>query len=174
VGNEQREPGPVVDAHLHVWDPALASYPWLVGGPPVVNRAFALDDVVPDLEAAGVDSVVLVQSADDVADTELMLECARKGERVAGVNRNHTRCIPSQAATARGTGHAVRPEIHPAQSVEHRSGRRVPRPHDVLAHVPESIRDDAGRLAPCALQPGSASVILEQKMPHARQETPRR
>ncbi|GAA1324473.1 amidohydrolase family protein [Pseudonocardia xinjiangensis] len=85
MGNEQRVPGPVVDAHLHVWDPALTSYPWLVGGPPVINRAFALDDVVPDLEAAGVDSVVLVQSADDVADTELMLECARKDARVAGV-----------------------------------------------------------------------------------------
>ncbi|MEJ5867205.1 amidohydrolase family protein [Pseudokineococcus sp. 5B2Z-1] len=75
----------VVDAHLHVWDPARASYPWLVGGPAVIDRALALEDVAPELDEAGITSVVLVQSADDPADTALMLESARRHDRVAGV-----------------------------------------------------------------------------------------
>jgi L-fuconolactonase len=85
VGGPPSGAARVVDSHVHVWDPAQASYPWLVGAPAEIGRAFTLPEVLPDLDAAGVDSVVLVQSADDLADTELMLAAAREHERVAGV-----------------------------------------------------------------------------------------
>lgn len=76
--------GGVVDSHVHVWDAAEADYPWLAEAP-ALRRAYRLDEVEDEQRAAGVDQVVLVQAADDVADTELMLRTARQHPRVAGV-----------------------------------------------------------------------------------------
>jgi L-fuconolactonase len=59
-------------------------YPWLVDAP-ALDRRFDLGDVEQELDAAGVVAVVLVQAADHVVDTELMLEIAASDDRVAGV-----------------------------------------------------------------------------------------
>ncbi|HEX6657246.1 MAG TPA: amidohydrolase family protein [Ilumatobacter sp.] len=75
---------PVIDSHVHVWDPARVNYPWLVDAP-ALNRRLDLSDVAPELDAAGVVAVVLVQGADHVEDTELMLEIAASNDLVAGV-----------------------------------------------------------------------------------------
>lgn len=42
-----RAPSPVVDAHVHVWDPERISYPWLATQPRLRHRF-----LLPDLEAA--------------------------------------------------------------------------------------------------------------------------
>jgi len=34
---------PIVDTHLHVWDPARFSYPWLAPIP-ILNKAYLLED----------------------------------------------------------------------------------------------------------------------------------
>jgi L-fuconolactonase len=73
----------IVDAHLHVWDPTRVAYPWLRQGP--LHRRFDLAEVEPHRNAAKVDAVVLVQAADDPADTALMLESAERHAVVAGV-----------------------------------------------------------------------------------------
>ena len=62
----------------------MSHYPWLVEAP-ALDRRFDLSDVEPEHDAAGVVAVVLVQAADDVDDTELMLEIAASNRRVAGV-----------------------------------------------------------------------------------------
>ena len=74
----------IVDAHVHIWDPAGVDYPWLAEVPQL-NRRFTLDDVEAEHTAAGVSSVVLVQAADSIDDTRHMLETARVNRRVAGV-----------------------------------------------------------------------------------------
>jgi L-fuconolactonase len=74
----------VIDSHVHVWDPARVHYPWLVDAP-ALDRRIDLGDVEQELDAAGVVAVVLVQAADHVGDTELMLEIAGADPRVAGV-----------------------------------------------------------------------------------------
>lgn len=74
----------VVDAHVHVWDPRRIHYPWMVETPPLA-RPFGLDDVAHAHARHGIVQVVLVQAADDVDDTELMLEAARSHPQVAGV-----------------------------------------------------------------------------------------
>src|SRR5215207_4438130 len=86
VGRRGRhKPGErVIDSHVHVWDPARVHYPWLVDAPTLDGR-FELSDVEPELDAAGVVSVVLVQAADDFEDTQLMLEVAAAHRSVAGV-----------------------------------------------------------------------------------------
>jgi L-fuconolactonase len=76
--------GGVVDSHVHVWSAERADYPWL-GEVPQLPRAIELADFWPELAAAGVQQVVLVQAADNVEDTEHMLQTARLHEHVVGV-----------------------------------------------------------------------------------------
>ena len=47
------EPSTVVDAHLHVWDPARASYPWLTPDLAVLDRRYAVADVQDELRHSG-------------------------------------------------------------------------------------------------------------------------
>jgi L-fuconolactonase len=75
----------VIDAHQHIWDKDRAPYPWLTESMRPVDRAFAFDDLRPQLDAAGVSATVLVQSSDSREDTALMLECAAAEPRVVGV-----------------------------------------------------------------------------------------
>jgi len=74
----------VIDSHVHVWDPARVSYPWLVDAP-ALDRRFDVSDIDNELDAAGVVAVILVQAADHIDDTELMLDLAASNARVAGV-----------------------------------------------------------------------------------------
>lgn len=67
-----------VDAHLHVWDPARAEYPWLTPDLAVLDRAYGLSDVEQELVEHGVSRVVLVQAADNVADTVNMFDQAAR------------------------------------------------------------------------------------------------
>jgi len=74
-----------IDAHVHVWDLEAAEYPWLTPEFTALYRTFAFDEIVPELDACGIDRVVLVQAADDSADTEHMRAVADANPRVAGI-----------------------------------------------------------------------------------------
>lgn len=76
---------PVIDAHQHIWDPAQATYDWLGPDMAPIDRAFAFDEVEPELRAAGVDFTVQVQSADNPEDTALMRRSATMHPQVAGI-----------------------------------------------------------------------------------------
>ena len=65
-----------VDAHLHVWDLDRAAYPWLGPHLAPIDVTLGLADVRPDLKAAAVDAVVLVQAADNDEDTDHMFAVA--------------------------------------------------------------------------------------------------
>ncbi|MEV4413832.1 amidohydrolase family protein [Catellatospora sp. NPDC049609] len=75
----------IIDAHLHVWDPSRGVYPWLGPHLAPINRAMTLPEVTPALADRGVGAAVLVQSADDDFDTDLMLETAKSDRRIVGV-----------------------------------------------------------------------------------------
>ena len=75
----------MIDAHVHVWDANLVTYPWLPDVPTLAPR-YTLADVLPSFDAAEVTGCVLVQAADHEADTELMLATAAEHpSRVLGV-----------------------------------------------------------------------------------------
>ncbi|MGV8895235.1 MAG: amidohydrolase family protein [Rhodoglobus sp.] len=76
---------PVIDAHQHVWDPDVAEYDWLVNESPVINRAIGFDELEPELASAGVDFTVLVESADNAEDTQLMVDTAARHPQVAAI-----------------------------------------------------------------------------------------
>lgn len=75
----------VIDAHQHVWDRRRAPYDWL--GPELspVDVTMTQEQVRPELRAAGVGGVVLVQADDHPGDTEVMLETAARHAEVVGV-----------------------------------------------------------------------------------------
>ena len=75
----------IIDAHQHVWDLDRARYDWLTDEMRPIDRTMTEDEVLPQLQRAGVQGVVLVQAADEVADTELMLDVAERYPQVVGV-----------------------------------------------------------------------------------------
>lgn len=76
---------PVVDAHHHFWDPALAEYPWMTGEYEVLSRRYGPSDLAPHLEAAGVNATIVVQARQDLGETHSLLETASRTEWIAGV-----------------------------------------------------------------------------------------
>lgn len=81
---------PVIDSHMHVWDPARSTYSWLTPASDpslrVLDRAYDLAEVTLPLAAQGIDAVVLVQAADTVEDTLNMFAQAGLSQgRVAGI-----------------------------------------------------------------------------------------
>ncbi|HEY5221985.1 MAG TPA: amidohydrolase family protein [Microbacteriaceae bacterium] len=75
----------IIDAHQHVWDPNRARYDWLTADLAPINRTIGFDELRPSLRQAGVQATVLVQSADNDEDTELMLETASANPEVVAV-----------------------------------------------------------------------------------------
>ena len=75
----------VVDAHLQVWNPDAVHYPWMTAENTAVHREFRVPDIEDQLADEGVASVILVQAADNRADSERMLFQALSSPRVAGV-----------------------------------------------------------------------------------------
>lgn len=75
----------IIDSHLHVWDLERCVYPWLDAGAAPIDRTMEFGEIEPALDRFGVGGVILVQSADDDADTTYMLEVAAQSARVVGV-----------------------------------------------------------------------------------------
>ena len=51
---------PIVDTHLHIWDPARLRYLWLEQCPPL-NKPFSLKDYKKACGSVGVEKMVFVQ-----------------------------------------------------------------------------------------------------------------
>ncbi len=76
---------PTIDAHHHVWDPARADQPWMTDGMAAIRRPFTIDDLVPALDAAGIDATVLVQTRSSIDESLELLATAAGSSRIAGV-----------------------------------------------------------------------------------------
>lgn len=76
----------VIDAHVHLWDPAQG-YTWQrdFGFTPELRRPITAAEARIELDRAGVDQAILVQADDTSADTELMLAAAEANPWIAGV-----------------------------------------------------------------------------------------
>jgi L-fuconolactonase len=75
-----------VDAHHHFWDPAKYHYPWMEGSElDRIRRAFGPADLEGELEKAGIDGSVLVQTVSDESETREFLRIAQATDFVLGV-----------------------------------------------------------------------------------------
>ncbi|GAA1059963.1 amidohydrolase family protein [Agromyces bracchium] len=75
----------IIDTHQHVWDLERATYSWLTPEAGELYRSIGMDEVLPSLAATGVTGTVLVQSADNDEDTDLMFEVAASEPVVVGI-----------------------------------------------------------------------------------------
>ena len=75
----------VIDTHIHIWDFAQAEYSWLHGDASILNRTYAIDELEPDRQAAGITDGVLVQAAKNLQDTDWMLAVAAATPWIKGV-----------------------------------------------------------------------------------------
>jgi L-fuconolactonase len=74
-----------IDSHQHLWDPGAVDYPWLGPQHSPVDGVMTFDELRPQLRAAGVDATVLVQSADNDADTDAMVAAADENPEIAAI-----------------------------------------------------------------------------------------
>jgi L-fuconolactonase len=82
---DQRPRDPIIDAHLHFWDPARVELPWLRPEHAPIARAFMPREIEPARAAAGVERAVVVQTAGSDADTELLRELGAAHDWIAAL-----------------------------------------------------------------------------------------
>jgi L-fucono-1,5-lactonase len=76
----------IVDAHQHLWDPALRDYPWMTGEAASLRMRQGLEELRAVTEPSGVDATVAVQAAHSEDETTWLLGLASEsGGLVAGV-----------------------------------------------------------------------------------------
>ena len=79
-------PGPVVDAHHHLWDLSVRDQDWITGSALApLRRSFRLDEFERTARAAGVGASVLVQTVTVAEETPELLSLAAGSDLVAGV-----------------------------------------------------------------------------------------
>ena len=74
-----------IDAHLHFWRPSCGFDNRPIADHAAYRRDFLPADVLPDLDASGIDGAILVQAAPQTAETDWCIELARDESRIFGV-----------------------------------------------------------------------------------------
>lgn len=74
-----------IDTHQHFWHYRERDFPWITSAMPQLCRDRMPADVAPELLAAQVDAVVVVQARCDHSETDFLLEIAEHQPSVVGV-----------------------------------------------------------------------------------------
>lgn len=74
-----------IDTHIHIWNFQKAEYAWLEGNTSILNRTYHIEELEEEHKEALVTEGVLVQAANNMEDTDWMLEVARKTNWIKGV-----------------------------------------------------------------------------------------
>lgn len=75
----------IIDAHQHFWWTAKRPHRWPEAVGDRLARDFTPDDLRPELQTAGIDGTVLVQSLNDFDETVEYLDLARQSDMIRGV-----------------------------------------------------------------------------------------
>lgn len=74
-----------VDSHQHFWQVSRGDYSWMTPAVPVLYRDYFPEDLKPSLAKHRIDKTILVQAAPTVAETDFLLDLAKRNEFVGGV-----------------------------------------------------------------------------------------
>lgn len=74
-----------IDTHHHFWNLTEVDYPWLTPAAGIIYGLYDPAMLEPQVKAAGVDKTVIVQSADNYADTASMLVHSDYHDWIGGV-----------------------------------------------------------------------------------------
>lgn len=75
----------VIDTHIHSWNFARARYAWLEGNTSLLNRDYDIAELEPARINAGITGGVLVQAANNLDDTNYLLDTAAATPWLKGV-----------------------------------------------------------------------------------------
>ena len=79
---------PIIDTHLHLWDPAYLRYPWLDSNP-LLNQPYLLDDYRQACGSVLVEQMVFLQCECDVAqfmqEARWVTQLAHEDPRLTGI-----------------------------------------------------------------------------------------
>ncbi|MBT4286338.1 MAG: amidohydrolase family protein [Deltaproteobacteria bacterium] len=79
---------PIIDTHLHLWDPKNIDYPWLQDLP-ILNRAYLLPEYIDNTRAANVEGMVFIQCEADFAqamkEAKWVVDLAKQESRIKGI-----------------------------------------------------------------------------------------
>ena len=108
---------PIVDAHVHVWDPDRLRYPW-IEGVPALQRAFLVDDYREATASIEVDAIVFLQCECDrpqsMDEARWVVELAKSEPRIEAI-------VPHAPLE---DGDACRPYLEELKSMERVVGVR--------------------------------------------------
>ncbi|MGP4033648.1 amidohydrolase family protein [Pseudarthrobacter sp. 1C304] len=75
----------VVDAHHHLWDPAVRSYEWMDDSVAEISRRFDVDDLQQAAAPTPVAATIAVQATSEMEETRDLLGVSSRQNPVAGV-----------------------------------------------------------------------------------------
>ena len=75
----------IIDTHIHVWNFDKAVYAWLDGNDTILNKTYDVAELEAARKAAGIHEGILVQAANNLEDTNWMLEVAANINWIKGV-----------------------------------------------------------------------------------------
>ncbi|KQT42964.1 amidohydrolase [Aureimonas sp. Leaf454] len=78
-------PRVTIDSHQHFWQVSRGDYGWMGEHVAPLLRDFMPDDLRPHLKRAGIERTIVVQAAETEAETDFLLDIARRTDIVAGV-----------------------------------------------------------------------------------------
>jgi L-fuconolactonase len=76
---------PIIDAHHHLWDLTRFDYPWISPQWPQLRRNYLPEDLKREIDLAGVDRTILVQTGHSMDETRWFLDMAEASQFIAGV-----------------------------------------------------------------------------------------
>jgi L-fuconolactonase len=88
-----------IDTHQHYWRYQAEDFPWINAGMPALQKDCLPGEVVPALQAAGVDAVLAVQARSGAGETDYLLDLAKVHPHIAGVVGWTDLCAPDVDAT---------------------------------------------------------------------------
>lgn len=78
-------PPPRIDAHQHLWRFEPGEFAWITEEMSLLRRDFLEDHLCAALSAAQIDASIVVQASQSIAETEWLLDCARRTPAIAAV-----------------------------------------------------------------------------------------
>lgn len=75
----------IADTHIHTWNFEKAKYLWLDGDTTILNRTYHIEEIEAERKELNITSGVLVQAANNLEDTDWMLEVAAQTDWIKGV-----------------------------------------------------------------------------------------
>ena len=76
---------PVIDAHHHLWRYNAEEFGWIDEPMAALRRDFLMEDLAPELAAAGVDGTVVVQARQSMEETQWLCALAAGSSSIRGV-----------------------------------------------------------------------------------------